>query len=110
MVYVSNEKKKEYYEIIKNYCVNNNLKLIESAYKGYNFKHKALCENNHTIFIKFRQAYMNRIFSCKECCFKKLKDYCKTKNGLCLENKYKGTNHCYKCKCSNGHEFMFRYS
>jgi len=104
---------KEEIKKIHDYCKSHDGICLENKYKGTHKKYKCICKNNHEFDLIWCNA-KNRKDWCAECAgnrlnpeeeIKKIHDYCKSHDGICLENKYKGTHKKHKCKCKNNHEF-----
>jgi len=110
-------KKRTYnYSFVKNFLKNKGYKLISKEYvncKKYLLIECKFCKNNWNItFDNFKRGYRCPLCVDKHASKKRSRNpieeihkYCKEKNGICLENKYKGKNK-YKCKCDKGHIFF----
>jgi len=94
-------------ECIKKYCIKHNGKCLEDKYERTKNIYKCICQNNHTFYLKWSNQlkYGHSNKWCEECKIKAIYDYCEVREGKCLEKKYKGTRHHYKCICKNNHVF-----
>jgi len=105
-------------EDIKKYCFSKGGECLEEQYKGNRYKYKCICDQKHIFFLNWYTA--TRISSWCPICkrvmliaddeIKKIHNYCRSKNGSCLEEEYKGTNKRYKTICAKGHIFYLKWS
>ena len=108
------EIRKETFDRIKVYCVENNGKCLEKEYLGGNKKHKVICEKNHEFHL-YLDA-INKKTWCPKCnsilrlnkTFEKIKEFCTSKEGVCLDVAYKPKKK-IKVKCKQNHIFYLNW-
>jgi hypothetical protein len=108
---------------IHKFCEDQNGKCLENKYKGSSSLtlYSCICKNKHIVNLNWRKS-KSRGDWCRQCFEDGVKnemtpsiilihEYCKSHNGICLENEYKGigAKNKYLCRCYENHEFMLTW-
>lgn len=98
--------------LLHKFCKDNGAICLENKYKNSKSTYKCICKNGHKINLNWTTCKKTGVL-CSICNgtkilpekeIKLIHEYCKSRGGKCLEDKYK-KNGLYRCVCKNKHIF-----